>query len=381
MKIGIITFHISNNYGALLQTYALQHKLELLGQSVEVIDYRPTPRSEKLELIHRIPKYKPSQNLLRYLLAIPYRFCMDILTLNKRHQLRAYILQYIKKHYHLSEKQYVSYSELEKSCPHYDLYLVGSDQVWNPHNTGGDFDPAYFFSYIKEEHACASYASSVGRYNIRDNADTFRNYSQNLHWVSVREAQTIPAIKEITGKDAVCVVDPTLLLTADDWKQITLEQKKHPEKFILVYSLGSNQSVGKVAKMISTNLKLPIMYIRYDSEPLKSQPSFVRPEEYLWCFAHASFVITDSFHGTVFSIINSKPFYTVQPEINNSRVLNLLTQLGIADRYIPPEKIPTVNNNIDYNHVQDKLERMRHDSLDYLNTVIREREEYLTCQQ
>lgn len=378
MKIGLITFHISNNYGALLQTYALHHKLEQLGQKAELIDYRPRQRSEKLELIHKIPKYKPSQNPLRYLLAIPYRFCMDMLTLNKRRQLRTYILQYIKKHYHLSEKQYTSYSELAKSHPHYDLYLVGSDQVWNPHNTGGDFDPAYFFSYIKEEDACASYASSVGRYNIRDKADTFRDYSQNLHWVSVREAQTIPAIKEITGKDAVCVVDPTLLLTSEDWEEISREPKEHPDKFVLVYSLGSNQNVEKVAQMVSAHLKLPIKYIQYDFRLLKNQSSFVRPEEYLWCFAHASFVVTDSFHGTVFSIINRKPFYTVQPESNNSRVLNLLTQLGISDRYFPPEKIPdSIDGDIDYISVQTKLESMRQNSLDYLNTVIKEREKYL----
>ena len=180
----------------------------------------------------------------------------------------------------------------------------------------------------------------------------------------------------------MCVVDPTLLLTTADWEEISLEPKEHPDKFVLVYSLGSNQSVGRVAKIASEHFGIPIKYIRYDSKPLKSQPSFVRPEEYLWCFAHASFVVTDSFHGTVFSIINSKPFYTIQPESNNSRVLNLLTQLGISDRYFPPEKIPDpINDSIDYNSVQDKLERIRQESLNYLNAVIKERGDYLACQR
>lgn len=369
MKIGLITFHLSKNYGAILQTYALQTVLQNYSQTVEIINYSPQARKSRDFLIGPIPKYNHRSSGLRYAAGILYKYLLDIINLSQNKRRRAYFHHFFKKYLQLSKWQYNSYNELQFSPPLYDFYLIGSDQVWNPINTGGRLDPAYFLAFVGKDKGRASYASSLGSFDPSNSAE-FKNLIQNVDQISVRESSSVPLVEAVSGKGVMCVLDPTLLLTADEWKNIALAPAKISNEFILVYQLGNNK-VHKLAEQVAAHLHLPIKYIRYNAYPLKYTASFVRIEEFVWCFSHASFVVTDSFHGTAFSIIHKKPFYTIQNKGNHKRVYDLLTSLGISDRlFINDAKINSIDTSIDYDLVYEKLNLLRVASFQYLHDIL-----------
>lgn len=369
MKIGLITFHLSNNYGAILQTYALQTVLQNSGHNVEIINYSPPARRSKDKLIGPLPKYNHKSSGLRYAAGIIYNFFMDLLNLSQKKHRRSYFHRFYAKYLQLSNQQYNSYEELLLAPPLYDFYLIGSDQVWNPHNTGGRLDPAYFLAFAGKNKGRSSYASSLGGFDPT-NSTEFKNLIQNVNRISVRESSSVPLIEAISGQKVTCVLDPTLLLTAGEWENIALAPAKIHSDFILVYQLGNNK-VHNLAKQVAAHLHLPIKYIRYNTYPLKYKASFVKIEEYVWLFSHASFVITDSFHGTAFSIIHKKPFYTIQNKGNHKRVLDLLTSLGISDRlFINDAHIDNVDTYIDYDSVYEKLNLLRAASFQYLDDIL-----------
>lgn len=371
MKIGILTFHAAYNYGAFLQTYALSTALHLKGHTTTVINYQP----EYLVSGYRpfsSPKYNRKHSLLINLLTIPYsivRQTLDYPQANKRFR---YFKDTISRNLPLSKSTYSTYADLP-THEEYDLYVAGSDQIWASHLTGGKLDPAFFFYNLPASTKTCTYAASMGRSAVSDeHLEDFREYTKNLNAISMRECSAMPFVQEQTGKDVQCVLDPTLLLTAEEWMKYAQEPKKHPQKFLLSYSFGTDPEYFRAVKRIAKKSGLEIVWLHTRGVFCKYfvMHNYVRPEEFVWYFANASAVITPSFHGTMFSIINRKPFYSVAPYPQSVRIEDHLKRFDLLDRlYDSAEKLPNTVTDIDYTKPAEKLEEWRRKSFAYLDMI------------
>jgi len=369
MKIGIITFHSKVNYGAIFQTYALQTVLTRMGHDVEIIDYWPQYRLNPSGLFSK-PAIKVKITP-RFIIGRPFGFCLDLLNLRVNIKRKKYFEEYFSKYLHISKNTFSTYDDLVKCRNKYDFFIAGSDQIWNPKRTGGKSDPAYFLAFVGDPKCCAAYAVSMGT----DRIDTshmmqFRELVKNIGTISVRESSAISFVQHESGKNVVSVLDPTLLLKREEWAITAQFPKRIPAKYLLVFTVGYNSSIFGFVQKISHILNLPIVYV---GGGMRSIPhaSYVHPCELQWYFAHAEFVVTDSFHGTVFSVLNQKPFYTILASPARTRIVDFLTPLGLIDRlFNSGDDITNINANIDYKFAMKKLDELRSDSIAYLNSVL-----------
>lgn len=378
MKIGIITFVKVNNYGAELQAFALQKKLCLLGYNAEIIDYlfykNPKHKREKISKpFYPYPiKYKIKEWLLpiyEYLKIIPYR--------NEYKKRLSGFYSFHNKNTFFSKICYHSYSELYNNTPKYDVYCVGSDQVWNP-RCYTNLNP-YFLTFAPKDAKKISYASSFGVEDLP--ANTKEQYSallKNLDYISVREENAVKLVKDVSGKDAVYVADPTLLLTKDEWKPIAKYDKVPNEKYILLYVLKDSEYIKRTAIELSKNTGLKVVRICKGAFKQDKESDNIlnitdaTPDDFLGLIDKAEIVLTNSFHGTVFSILFEKDFYTIikRGVENNSRQLSLLKTLNINRIKYEDESFLESSSIIDWIKVSKNLEKFRQKSIDYLNEAI-----------
>ena len=372
MKIGILTFHSAYNYGAFLQTYGLQKYLCGIGHDVTIIDYCPEYllRGYRPFSPHQYDKYL---SRLKNILAYPYSIAIQSINYKQTSQRRKYFNDTIYKNLKLSEKSFPTYDELSNTELEYDTYILGSDQIWTPHLTDGKLDPAFFLYNISPPTKTYTYAASMGKSSIPDeHVDDFKKYSQNLNTISIRECSATHFVREQTGKDVHCVLDPTLLLTADEWDTYSIKPGKHPKKYLLSYYMSAKPEYFRAVKNIAKKSDLEVVWIHNTGVFCKYfvKHNYVRPEEFVWYFANASAVITDSFHGTMFSIINRKPFYSVAPYPQSVRIEDHLKRLGLLDRlYDSADKLPDIVTEIDYTKPCEKLEEWRQKSFAYLDMI------------
>lgn len=368
MKIGILTYNSVSNYGALFQAYALQKTLEKHENSVELIEYWPAYR---LTPLFRNPFSQPTnRSIIKWVLASAYSFFVDLITFHHKNRRIKYFKDFHSANLNNSKEKYYSYEELVSKKPKYDLYIAGSDQLWRRRDDIG-FDKGYFLKFVETTNCKATYAISFGRSSLDSTyLEEFRELTQDIDWISVREPSAVQYVAEASGKDVVWCLDPTLLLDQDEWGALAEPPAKRPDKYVLVYNLNRTPSLVAFAELISKKLHLPVIYLCYGKHRYFSISNYVRPEEWLWYFRNATFVVTDSFHGTIFSIINRKPFYTIQQKSNSTRVHDLLGELGIPDRLHYPGEVPfEVDSNIDYNTVYQRLSELRKKSVNYLYDV------------
>lgn len=370
-KVGLLTYNSVSNYGALFQAHALQIILKKKSYLPEFIDYWPE---------YRIPKYirlpskkQRSRGRRSYSLNVGYSIYSSLLNLIQNHKRLIYFKDYHKKFLKTAPHKYNTYDELKADCPDYELYIVGSDQLWKPREHYG-LDPAYFLSFVKKRDCKLAYAVSLGSDSLQGNyAKEFENLIQNVDIISVREESSVPFVERAAKKEVVSVLDPTLLLDADEWESYALAPHRHYDKFLLVYNLSGNTGLRKLAHIIAEKNNLTVVTV--NSRGLGFLFPFmnvVRPEEWLWFFRNAEYVITDSFHGTVFSILNKKKFYTIQPRERSSRVEDLFKKLNINSRLYNTWSDVDVNseNTLDYNAVFARLNELRRDSMSYLDNAI-----------
>lgn len=329
MKVGIIT-KIGKNYGALLQAYALRKVCEKNGAEAHVIKYTPQISRDS----YKVCKYKwrfrgtivNIQSLLHY---------AD----NKKSSER--FLQFRDEEFHFLG-DYDSYEEMKALPPTCDVYISGSDQVWNPDIS---FDDAFYFSCISKENVkLASYAASIGLQSLPDELKTeFRKRVCRFDYVSVREKQAQKILAELGIKSDVAP-DPTLLLNKEEWDAIACETIKEP--YILCYFVSYPKGIEKVVDEVKKKYgeKYSIINLMTSEDSSKIGDIKIRdagPREFLGLFKNASYVITSSFHGTVFSIINRKPFVTTLYKSTSSRVVELLYTLSLENRIISPTNYDT----------------------------------------
>ena len=374
--IGIITIVKVNNYGAELQAFALQRKLNLMGYKAEIIDYLfYKNKNFKKEKISR-PYYNfpLKKRVKEFLLPIIEEMKSLPHYKNYKNRIRGFE-RFHDKYTRFSPVRYYSYSQLYTNPPVYDVYCVGSDQVWNP-NCYTSLNP-YFLTFAPKSSKKIAYASSFGVKNLPNDAKHIykENLGQLTH-ISTREKTGIRIIKDLTGREAKLVLDPTFLLTQEEWNEIANCSKVPNYKYILLYVLKDSKFITKTAMELSRLSELKIVRItkgafKQDHNKHIHDIIDAAPDDFIGLFSKADMILTNSFHGTVFSIIYQKDFYTIlkKNKDNNSRQIDLLNSLGLGNRLVYEDSF-LQQPSIDYKISNTRTEKLRHQSLDYLINAI-----------
>jgi len=366
MKIGILTFHRALNYGAALQMYALSKVLSKKGHQVYIIDYR-NEHIEKAYKSFPFNVFLERRNVIKSFKKFTNRvFSISILQRKRKH-FDDFIASYLK----VDEKASYSNADISKD---YDLYIVGSDQVWNFSITGG-VDETYFLHFPKNGNAVkASYAASLEKSNhkfIAENKKRYADLLSNLDLISVRENEVNDLIRPITDKKVVTVLDPTLLLSQKDYDLI-LEKPKAEKGYVLVYHLSANTELLLSASKIANEKGLDIIEIHARTKPFLNKGKHkqdLSPQEFLGYMKFADFIVTSSFHGTCFSIIFNRPFY-VMSKSPSDRQKNLLRSLGLDDRMISTHTQVRTENIIDFTNPNVKLQALVDHSFLFIDEML-----------
>jgi polysaccharide pyruvyl transferase WcaK-like protein len=269
-------------------------------------------------------------------------------------------------------KEYSSAEELKSIGP-YDVYVSGSDQIWNLKCY--DFDWSNYLEFAKNLNRI-SYAASFGPKSYEWNTEERKRIRQDLlkyAHISVREEGSAKAVNDLVGIEPNIHVDPTLLIDAKKWEKIASTQRATKKEYILLYDLKQNKNAYKIAHTLSRVYRLPVVVIKENAKMLIRYPSFIKrydagPEEFLGYIKNAKIVVSSSFHGTVFSIIFRKPFFAVDG-LKDLRISTLLNRTSLEERSVSNDdyKRKIMNAyNIDFSNVDAYLKRERERSLRFL---------------
>ena len=363
MKAGLVTFYHIHHYGALLQAAATERAVESLGGACEIIDYYVNQNND----LFRKPTGVGSA-------AADVHTALHYKALRDRYQR---FERFSKDHLRISGHRFESLEELRSAELPYDLILSGSDQIWNPKIfPDGRFDPVFFGAFSTRRKI--AYAPSFGVPHIPEGMEEeLRSYLEQFSHISVRERQGREIVKEITGKDVPVVLDPTLLLTAEQWSAMAAPLDRSGG-YILCYCISKPGALAPYIQRLAEETGLPVVQlcgIRQKVHPKAACVLDAGPSEFLGLFQNASYVCTNSFHGTVFSVQFQKPFFTAvapselaAPE--SSRTFSILSRLGLTERIIGTGATAGLDDTIDWADVDRRLRAARQSSLDYLRAAL-----------
>lgn len=363
MKVGILTFIEADNYGAVLQAFALQKYINSLGHDCKIIRYRN--RNIWIQFHNRTIKESSS------------------------------IKQYIKSHVRiaLNRKRTLNFEKFRESLPltriydsnsihsisnEFDKIIVGSDQVWNPLNTSSD--RVFLLDFLSNNDKKIAYAASFGNTHFfNDFGDDAIESIKKIPHISVREkeGEHFLASHNINSKT---VADPVLLLSKKQWSDVCAKNNPKNEEYIFVYQLRPLKEIVEFVQLLAkkTGLKvyilafLPSSQMLYNSKLNKENVYNIGPVDFLNYILNAKYVITDSFHGMALSVCMHKQFfiYTDTSKGNTSgRIHSLLEMCNITSRIISENKID-LSEIIDYNEVEANLQKMREESFEFLNSAL-----------
>lgn len=370
-KIAIMTWHHYLNYGTALQVTALSHVISKFGFDTNVINYVPHGK------VVTKNNYK---SLSLYIMKIRNKITNKNIYSSVEREKN--FSQFLSKNIKLTCKCSID-SELFKLNDEFDAFVCGSDQIWAP----SCFNSKYFLEFVKNPNKMIAYAPSIGLFKINDLyiKKRMKECINKFKYISVREDKGKQLIKDLCGKEVPVVLDPTLLLSANDWDQMYIE-KKYNKPYILCYFLGNNKKTWNHVKKISEKMKIPIKIIPVFKEDLKrgwEVEEGVGPEEFLNLIKNATFICTDSFHGTLFSIIYEKPFYVYERFSNNdcnsqnSRIYNILSITQLERRLIKNNSVLDDNFMMcDFVKAKNRLEDKKKYSLQYLQESLRNSTKY-----
>lgn len=322
-KIGLLTYHYSVNYGAVLQAYALYSFVESLGCDVEFIDYRPW----QLRNSNRKYLYYRGQKLINPFL------------LKSGFQKNKKFSRFISKNMKLSSKAFLKHEDLCKTQHCYDAIICGSDEIWNINDSHTDFgsDLAYFLDFTDSKSVQKiSYAPSFGyTKSLGKSKSRVCKLIQEFKFLSVRDSNSQRIISEC-GRDAQKVLDPTFLI---DYSNI-LKIPSTTHDYILLYGSFSKKQ-GNYIEDFAKSMSLDIISIGARPGEYKPKYSYIGigPEEWLGYFKEASYIFTNYFHGVIFSIIFKKPFVNFDRPGKSIKVKDLLGQLDLENRILTNENL------------------------------------------
>lgn len=369
MKIAILTFHRADNYGAVLQNYALLEAVKTIdnGNTVETLDYR----NEEIEAPYRFHLISRNRNLVNAILIT------GINLINAPHKFakRKVFSKFRNEKLCLSKQEYTT-EQLIENEPQYDLFITGSDQIWN-NRIVHDNDGVYALSFVKKARKI-SYAASSG--TSKQLSECVVSKVQELDEISVREAELRTCLQSKIGRPVQLVVDPTFLLSKSQWNAVVDQSRLVEEPYIFMYSVSEKTpDVVKIANEMSVKLNCCVVTIGRQAHIKKSRAiSEVSPLDFIRLIRDAEYVIVSSFHGLAFSVIYQNRFICVTTKNTGSRMRDLVENYGLKNCLFETK------DDFDMNFVKDRQiypanfttvrEQLRMQSMSFLYQCVNQNE-------
>ncbi|MGI6686172.1 MAG: polysaccharide pyruvyl transferase family protein [Bacillota bacterium] len=349
MKISILTIHSIHNFGSVFQAYALCKYLNDQGYEAEIIDYNPIYfRRKSLKTI-----------IGQWLFFKQYN--------TRKRKFETFINENIR----LSSHKYFSLDDLKDNPPQADIYIAGGDQLWNSYHDSGR-DSAFKLPFVNGYKI--SYGTSMGRDNYTNTElQKLKDELQGFNRISVRESSSVKLLNSVGINNVTQVVDPVLLLSKDEYEQFI--KKPQIDNYLFVYLVQPTELLNKAVEYLAKELELKV--VLYGGLSKKCKYDFflkdLGPSEVLSYIKHADFVLSASFHATVFSIIYHKPFATLLPnKQTNDRIEDILNWSELSHRIIksPGDLNDQLLTNIDFVSADQEVEKRISKSREWLETVI-----------
>ncbi len=358
MKIGILTFHLADNYGAVLQAYALQNILQDMGHEARILNYQDKALIRAYKIFGSWKPRAVIKGILKMLLKEPVK--------HKKFQ------DFRRRYLDLSK---MCYDIWDINGFDLDAVIVGSDQVWNTTITGKN--PIYFLEKHDEKLKAVSYAASIGNLEDIDAEKGFIAQGlSNFDYISVREQSISGYFSDIVQRKIYTVLDPTLVVKKSVWDSF-LRDVPQKEKYVFVYRMTYHPLIEKLARYIAGLRQSRIVSISTYAKPeMKSgirSKYGIGPEQFLNYIHGAEFVITDSFHGTAFSLAFNKNFYSVLNPRYGGRIEELLKRLGLEERiFCGQSDFNSISLEMDYGDINQKVKKLQEESMDFLKLSLKE---------
>lgn len=363
-KVAFITRHAVSNYGSVLQAYALQTAIEGLGHEAVCIDYIPADETPDQIADTLLEDSRWNKNAAT---RAAYKLTQRPVFKSASSKFEAYRGGLLK----LSKKSYHDGQSLKDDLPEADVFMTGSDQVWNTihHNK---IDPVYFLSFTDGVRKTA-YAASFGSDSvIEENKEAITKYIKDYDQITIREKNGVEACKRL-GVKAEQVLDPTLLLDKSDWERI-IPEGQSKQKYVLVYQLHPNKQFQTYAKQFAKNKGLKLVRVHPYFHHVVKPGKFVNCPpigEFLRLINDAEYLLTDSFHATAFAIGLNTDFVDVLPNLYSERISSVLGLVGLENRVLKSySDFSAADQKIDFAKVNSMIKDERERSIQLLKQLI-----------
>lgn len=363
-KIAISTIFNVCNYGTVLQAYATQYILGQLGYKSEIIKYIPERVNSNKVLLRT--GGASAKNIFRNVLSIAIRLPGNIL-------MRKIFNNFLNNNIIFTKRKYENLEQIRENPPEADIFLTGSDQVWNSkYNAGIDY--IYYLDFVPNGKKKIAYAASIGGEDFEtDEKPKIKTLLEKYDYIAVREKSAQKAISNLSISNVQQVLDPTLLLQTENWTPL-FSKRKMKENYLLLYILGRDKNIIEIGEVIAKERGLKIVKIGLDfiiSSKVDKNDLLCTPNEFLSYFYYADYVITNSFHGLSFILNFEKQFSIVLPKTFSTRLESLLYQFGLEDRIIrDKDDIDRHKFFLDYELVNPKKEKAKEKSLEFLKIAL-----------
>ncbi len=353
MMILIITIHCIPNFGSLLQSYGLLQFLKLQGYDASIINYSPS-------------YYTYGRHPFR-------KFVGTILNLTESYKQHCILKRFQKDYLHIDGQEIKRYSDLSMYSDDRSIFIAGGDQLWNSHHPCGN-DDAYKLSFVKNGYKL-SYGTSIGRDNLSDAENKeLANKTNDFVSIGLREQSTVSMLSKFSKTVVYHAADPVLLLGKNDYLHFIKGERIIKEKYILVYLATKSDLLSTTVKELANSNGLKVVHCLGRSKKIDYDYIFKSnsPQEMLNLIYYADYIVSASFHATVFSVLFEKQFCSLLPESNtNTRIVDWLNYCGLQKRIVKNESdINNAKNKIDYHPVMQKVDSLIDSSKKQLIEVI-----------
>lgn len=369
-KAGIVTYWITqSNYGSVLQDYALQTFLRKFGFEPFLIRNDISVSFSRWQFYKEIRSKKGFRALISYFFKRFFYKFFSMISFHQKKDSRRNISTFINQNLNPT-KIFKTLDELKSECPKAELYIAGSDQIWNTYGKSYDLISPSIKSYLlafapkeSKKIACAASFGSSGFDFAFENL--FKSELKNFDFISCREKSGAEICKKLGFGNATCQPDPTMLLSCDEYKKIADYELVPKNPYILLYLLGNDTdfSIGRL-KRFAKSRNLDVVYVPANELQKINfyKKTYPTVNEWLGLYEKAGFVVTNSFHGTVFSLVFNKPFLTVKQtgdfSSQNARLESLLVDFGLKERFFTGN-FEKLYEPIDFDKVNRKLTEIR----------------------
>lgn len=366
MRIRIMTFHTPKNYGAVLQGYSLMSYLEKYTEDVKVIDFN-TPH---LRSLYRItPKISGIKSFIKSILLLP--------TYSAKRKKYIKFEEFIKEQFKLT-KRFENSAMLYTEKWDAEIFVTGSDQVFNP-GRQEDEQKAFYLDFVPSDKFKVSYAASFGKKVIPEGKkEQIGNFLKNFNAISVREHSGIEIVKQVSDRNAIEVLDPVFLNNKQFWLSLAKPYPLKAAHYLLYYRLLDSNISDNFVERLAREKKLDLIVITDTSIKIKTKSVLrdVGPQEFLFLFANANFIATNSFHGVVFSLVFEKQFIFCDPfKESNDRGVNLLSKAGIEKQAYFESYC--IEDELNYMEINKKLELLKKNSFEFIDKAMESFKNYV----